>query len=125
MSEAYNAVGWFEIPVMNTDRATKFYETLLGIKLKRQDVPGFEMTWFPMHDDAKGASGALMKGVGYDVGSRGPVIYFTCPDIDAALERAKTLGSQICLPKKDIGEYGYIAWLQDSEGNIVALHCKK
>lgn len=121
----YNPVGWFEIPVTDIDRATKFYEGLLNITLRRQDTPGYEMVWFPMHDGAYGASGALMKGPGYDVGSRGPVIYFTAPDIDATIERAKSMGSQICLPKKDIGEYGWIAWLQDSEGNIIALHCKK
>ncbi len=121
----HNPVGWFEIPVTDMDRAKKFYEALLGIELRRQDNPEYEMTWFPMADGAYGASGALMKGPGYDVSGQGVAIYFTAPDIDEMIERARTLGSTIVLPKKDIGEYGYISWITDSEGNVIALHRRK
>ena len=81
------------------------------------------MTWFPMQD-GNGASGALMKGPGYDVGSQGPVIYFTCLDIEGTLVRVPSLGGKVILPKKSIGQYGYIGWLTDSEGNTVALHSR-
>jgi predicted enzyme related to lactoylglutathione lyase len=121
----YNPVGWFEIPANDLERAMGFYETLLGIEMRRQDVPDYEMAWFPMDDGAKGASGALMKGRGYDVGSKGPVIYFSCTDIEEALARAEGAGGKTILQKKDIGEWGYIAWLSDSEGNTVALHTRK
>ena len=30
-----NALNWFELFVADLDRATRFYETLLGISLKR------------------------------------------------------------------------------------------
>ncbi|MES3006017.1 MAG: VOC family protein [Patescibacteria group bacterium] len=121
----YNPVGWFEIPVTDLDRATKFYEILLGIKLRRQDVPGYEMVWFPRDENVKGISGALMKGDGYHPGDKGPVIYFTCPDIEVGLQRAEAAGGKIKLHKKDIGEAGCIGWLWDSEGNIIALHTVK
>ena len=121
----YNPVGWFEIPVTDTDRATKFYESLLGIQLRRQDIPEYEMVWFPMDANAKGIPGALMKGEGYHPGDKGPVIYFTCPDIEAALVRGEEAGGKIKLHKKDIGEWGWIGWLWDTEGNIVALHTAK
>jgi len=29
------------------------------------------------------------------------------------------------IPKKDIGEYGHIAWVEDTEGNFVGLHTRK
>jgi predicted enzyme related to lactoylglutathione lyase len=119
----YNAVGWFEIPVADMDRAKNFYEEILNISLNREDIPEYQMTWFPMLDGG-GASGALMKGPGYDVGSQGPVIYFTCSDIDEALEKAASAGGKIILPRKSIGKYGYIGWLSDSEGNTVALHSR-
>jgi uncharacterized protein len=121
----YNPAGWFEIPVLDTDRATKFYETLLGITLTRRDIPEYEMVWFPTDPEAKGISGALMKGDGYHPSDKGPVIYFTCPDIDAAIVRAEEMGVVIKLRKKDIGEYGYISWVYDTEGNVVALHTMK
>ena len=121
----FNPVGWFEIPAADLDRAKKFYETLFGISLKREDPPGYEMLWFPSDAAAKGVSGAIMKGTGYTPGGDGAVIYFTAPDIDAVIERAKRLGSKIVLPKKDIGEWGFISWVEDSEGNIIGLHRRK
>ena len=75
--------------------------------------------------EVKGVSGVLMQGDGYHPGGTGAVMYFTCPDIDAAVDRAKELGVQIMFGKKDIGDWGYIAWLYDTEGNIMGLHCKK
>lgn len=122
----YNPVGWFEIPVNDMARATKFYEDLFDFKMIRQDMADYEMTWFPMeHGDMKGASGALMKGMGYEVTGGGTIIYFTCPDIDTTVAKAELMGSKVVLPKKDIGEYGTIAWITDSEGNIIALHTAK
>lgn len=121
----HNPIGWFEIPVADLDRATKFYEHVLEISMKREDIPGWKTSWFPMDDDKKGVSGVLMQGDGYHPGATGPVIYFTCPDIDAAVDRAKEMGVQIMFGKKDIGEWGYIAWLYDTEGNIMALHTRK
>ena len=37
-----NAVGWFEIYVEDMERARRFYETVLGVKLERLD-PGDEL----------------------------------------------------------------------------------
>jgi predicted enzyme related to lactoylglutathione lyase len=119
-----NPGGWFEIPVLDIERATRFYETLLGLELNRQDVPGYEMVWFPVDREKKGIGGALMKGDGYHPG-RGTVIYFNCESIDAVLVRAGELGAEVMLPKKDIGEWGYIAWVHDTEGNVVGLHMMK
>ena len=118
----YNPVGWFEIPVVDLERATKFYESLLQIQLTRRDIPEYEMVWFPSDMNAKGVSGALMKGDGYHPSEHGPVIYFTCPDIESALLRAVEAGGKIKLNKKSIGEFGFIAWVFDTEGNVVALH---
>ncbi len=123
--ETCNPIGWVEIPVSDIDRATKFYETLLDIKLRREDVPGYEMVWFPLDREKKNVSGALMKGDGYYPGATGSVVYFTCSDIDATLLRAVDAGGKIKLPKKDIGEWGYIGWVFDTEGNIIGLHTSK
>jgi predicted enzyme related to lactoylglutathione lyase len=121
----YNPVGWFEIPATDLERAQKFYEELLGIKMRREDVPGYEMVWFPSDEKAKGIPGALMKGTAYNPRSHGTVIYFTCPDIEGTLLRAEKMGSEIILPKKDIGKWGTIAWITDSEGNFIGLHSRK
>ncbi len=120
-----NPVGWFEIPVEDIDRAKVFYESLFGFEMRREDLEGYNTVWFPNDPSVKGISGALMKGQGYKPGETGNIIYFTCPDIDKTISQAETMGNKIVLPKKDLGAYGYIAWITDSEGNVIGLHRRK
>lgn len=116
-----NPVFHFEIPVTDMDRAISFYEGVFAFKLRREKVDGYEMAFFPRTDGAPGASGALAKGDVYVPSKTGPIIYFDVPDIDPVLERAKSRGATILYPKKHIGDAGYVAEIQDSEGNRIAL----
>ena len=118
----YNPVGWFEIPVENMDRAKKFYEELFETELTSMNMKDYEMYAFPMEMNLGGAGGSIMKGQGYHPGKGGTVVYFTSPKIDETIERAQKLGAKVILPKKAVGEYGWICWLEDSEGNTIALH---
>jgi predicted enzyme related to lactoylglutathione lyase len=120
-----NPVGWFELPATDLDRAQKFYETVFGFQMKRQDNAGYEMVWFPMVSGGKGAAGALMKGMGYVPTLAGPILYFTAPDLDAIVSRVASAGGKIHVPKKDIGEYGWIVICEDTEGNRIGLHRRK
>jgi predicted enzyme related to lactoylglutathione lyase len=116
-----NPVFHFEIPVTDLDRAIAFYEDVFSYQLTRADVDGYDMAFFPRAGDAPGASGALAKGDVYRPSYDGPVIYFDVPDIDAVLARATARGSKVLYPKKDIGEAGFVAEIEDSEGNRIAL----
>ena len=49
------------------------------------------------------------------------MIYFDVPKIDVVLDLAIERGSRILYAKKDLGEAGYVAELEDSEGNRLAL----
>lgn len=118
----FNPVGWFEIPMVDLASAKKFYEDLFGIELVHRNFMGYEMLWFPSDDGAKGISGALMKGMGYKPTLEGPIVYFTCPQLDETLATVERLGGEIFVPKKAIGEFGFIAIVGDSEGNRIGLH---
>ena len=116
-----NPVFHFEIPVNDMNRAKAFYEAVFGYQLVRQDVDGYDMAFFPRADGAEGASGALVKGDVYKPSKNGAIIYFDVPDIDIVLQKARQRGSNILYEKKDIGEAGFVAEIEDSEGNRVAL----
>lgn len=116
-----NPVFHFEIPVTDMDRAVAFYQDVLGLELRRQTVDGYEMAFFPRDDRRPGASGALAKGDVYRPSHDGSILYFDVVDIDAVLARATTRGSRILYAKKNLGEAGYIAEFEDSEGNRIAL----
>jgi uncharacterized protein len=103
------------------ERAVRFYEAVFGFKLRRETVDGYDMAFFPRTEGAPGASGSLAKGDVYVPSKTGSIIYFDVPDIDPVLERAKAQGATILYPKKHIGDAGYVAEIQDSEGNRIAL----
>jgi uncharacterized protein len=116
-----NPVFHFEIPVRDMDRAKAFYEGFFDYRLTRQVVDGYDMALFPRADGAAGASGALAKGDVYKPSKEGAIIYFDVSDIDTVLQRAKERGAKTLYEKKDIGEAGFVAEFEDSEGNRVAL----
>ncbi len=116
-----NPVFHFEIPVTDLDRAVAFYEAVFGYRLTRETVDGYEMAFFPRAEGQPGASGALARGDVYRPSHDGPVIYFDVPDIDAVLARAAARGGRVLYPRKDIGAAGFVAEIEDSEGNRIAL----
>jgi uncharacterized protein len=119
---AENQVHYFEIPVTDMERAIAFYSGVFGYKLERTNVDGYDMATFPRSDGGAGASGALAKGDVYVPSTNGAIIYFSVDDIDAILTRATARGAKVLYPKKSIGELGFVAEIQDSEGNRIALH---
>ncbi|MEM1274883.1 MAG: VOC family protein [Pseudomonadota bacterium] len=116
-----NPVLHFEIPVTDMDRAVAFYHAVFGYDLRRETVDGYDMAFFPRDDDQPGASGALAKGDVYKPSHDGVIIYFDVPDIDAVLARAEASGSKILYAKTDLGAAGFVAEIEDSEGNRIAL----
>ena len=120
-----NAVNWFEIPVKDIERARKFYETVLNTKLTLEELEPFTMAFFPMTLGVPGAAGTLIKAESYEPSHAGTVVYFSVDDIDETLRRINANGGKTLLPKKGIGEYGFIAHFEDTEGNRLALHSMK
>jgi predicted enzyme related to lactoylglutathione lyase len=116
-----NPVFHFEIPVTNMDRAVAFYEGVFGFQLGRARVDGYDMAFFPRSDTSPGASGALALGDVYKPSKDGAMLYFDVSDIDAVLARATDHGAKTLYEKKDIGDAGFVAEFEDSEGNRIAL----
>jgi len=123
-----NAVGWFEIPVNDMERAIKFYETVFEYKLERNQMGPLDMAWFPFAD-VPGAPGTLVfHKEFYKPSTEGTLIYFTCQSGDLAneLARVESAGGNIMVPKTHIAEYiGYMAVCTDTEDNRIALHLRK
>ena len=117
-----NPVNWFEIPVHDIVKAKKFYETVFGIELTESEMGPNKMAWFPMEMGAAGAAGTLMQGDGYKPSHDGSLVYLHVDKIDPTLEAINQAGGKTLMPRMSIGEHGFIAHFQDTEGNRVALH---
>jgi predicted enzyme related to lactoylglutathione lyase len=120
-----NPVGWFEIYVQDMARAKKFYETVFGVTLTKLDNPTdspVELWAFPMENERYGAPGALVQMEGCPSGMGGTLVYFSCMDCAVEAKAAAKAGGQIFKDKFAIGQYGFIALVQDTEGNMIGLH---
>ena len=85
-----DAVNWFEIPTDDLDRATAFYEMLLGQKL-RVEVFGERIAMFP--SSVKGVGGCLVQREFQRPSDCGVLVYLNCDSgLDTALDRLKASG---------------------------------
>jgi predicted enzyme related to lactoylglutathione lyase len=121
-----NPVVWFEIYVDDMARAKRFYESVFACTLTRlgSPDPGLEMWAFPMEQGRAGAAGALAKMEGAKPGGFGTLVYFSCQDCAIEAKKAALNGGAIFKDKFSIGEYGSIALVHDTEGNLIGLHSR-
>jgi predicted enzyme related to lactoylglutathione lyase len=117
-----SVINWFDIPATNFERAVRFYETVLGRELIKENMLGARMAIFPAKPGE--ATGAIMARDGVVPGTGGTTIYLKAgDDLAVALSRVEGAGGKVLFPKTFIKEgFGYFATLLDSEGNSVGLH---
>ncbi len=117
-----NPVGWFEIYVQDINRAKAFYETVFDGKLEKLPSPELEMWTFPMDMAKSGSTGAIVHMPGCSSGGNSTLVYFSCADCAVEQARAQTAGGSVFKEKFSIGQYGFIALIRDTEGNMIGLH---
>jgi len=111
---------WFEIPVADLDRATRFYEAIFALQLvENPHFPGLRV--FPY--DRPAISGCLFAH-GPTPTLDGTVVYLNCDgQLDAVLKRAQAAGGKILEEVAQLpAGLGWTAQIRDSEGNRVGLH---
>ncbi len=124
MTNAENALNWFEISVSDIGRAKKFYETIFGIEMGEQDMMGMKMAFFPAGDMNGKVSGGLVQSDQHKPSMDGAKIF--PPDLDNALSKVEGAGGKVIMPKTKISDdIGHMAFFIDTEGNNVALHSNK
>lgn len=121
-----SAISWFEIAATDLDRATTFYETIMGVQLIPMDLENIKMRMFPVADMMNDIGGAIVDSGGFHKPSAtdGVLIYLNGnPDVQQVLDKVEAAGGKIFLPKTEISpEFGYMAIIIDTEGNRIGLH---
>jgi uncharacterized protein len=118
-----NAINWFEIPVADLPRATAFYAEVLRIELRTERFQDTPMAIFPYAAAEHAVGGALVHDARRRPSSTGAMVYLNAgTDIRGAVGRAAKAGGVVTMPVTDIGAPGFIALIQDTEGNLVGLH---
>jgi uncharacterized protein len=119
-----SAAAWFEIPCADLDRAQRFYETILGCRMKKNSFGDDQelMCIFPA--EPGGVAGALVKRPFQQPGNTGTMVYLNCDgELKGTIARVPGAGGTILIKPTPVpGGFGAYACLKDSEGNHVGLH---
>lgn len=127
---------WFEIPVIDLDRATKFYSEVLGVKIERRTFLETENGILNFDKDA--IKGVLVVKEDHKPG-QGIVLFFFVVDLLESLEKVTELGGKILVNKTLLKQktasgsltinsnlidnnLGYYAEFIDCEGNRICLY---
>ncbi len=131
ISEETNVITWFEIPVINTERAKRFYEAIFEIEMATQflNETNEELTFFPAIPNVIQATSGRVTGVltrsdRARPSTDGTLIYFNAtPEIQIVLDKVGPAGGKVIVSKTLI-KAGFIAIITDTEGNRVGLHAE-
>jgi len=133
-----HAISWFEIPVIEYDRAVEFYETVLDCEVDEYENESDEEMegrygMFRTEDDEVGGALAQMEH-GYTpedddtpipytpTDDAGPMLYLSVAgDVEDALDAVEPAGGTVQVGKESTGEGSYFAIVTDTEGNRVGL----
>jgi predicted enzyme related to lactoylglutathione lyase len=113
-----NRVVHFEIPANEPQALTKFYAELFGWTFRKAPTPGPEYWLCDTGSDAPGINGAVMQR---QHAQQLCTNYVDVVSIDAAIEKATTLGAQVALPRMPVPGVGAVAVIIDPQGNICGL----
>lgn len=119
-----NAVNWFEIPVVNFERARRFYSQIFDFDMPTMQMGAVWMGMLLYDHENQGIGGAICQGEGYVPAQTGTLIYLNGgKDLTTVLNRVQKAGGQILVPKTLIDpENGHFAIFVDTEGNKIGLH---
>ena len=120
-------VGWFEIPVVEINRAKMFYEAVFNIEIQIMDFGQLKMGMFPVIKATGQSPGALVYHPNAYIpsNSQGILLYLNSDDITKTLERVSVAGGAVIQEVRQVSEaFGSTGVFIDSEGNRIALRSR-
>jgi len=114
----------FDVPVSDVKRAQKFYQQAFGWKIN--EVPGMNY-WMintvavdekQMPKEPGAINGGMYK---WEDNSEKIVIVVNVPSVDKHIKKITQAGGKVAMPKRSVGDMGFYARIQDTEGNIIGI----
>ncbi len=120
-----NSVIHFEVPVVDNDRAKKFYEDTFGWQITPMPEMSYMMaTTGPINAETHMPDKPGYIGGGfYKKGEKRsqPVIVIDVPSIDEAVTKITANGGTILEGKMPVGAMGFVAYFIDTEGSVMGI----
>lgn len=113
-----NTLEWNELVTPDPEAAIGFYCELFGWTTEKFPMPGEDYTMFKHNGQF---FGGVLKTPEPGIPTHW-LNYVSVEDVDAAVEKAKSLGASVCAGPMSIGEAGRIAVISDPQGATIGLH---
>jgi hypothetical protein len=116
----------FEIPVNDIERGRRFFAEAFGWTIDFVPTMDYALVGTTPLDE-KGApieAGSINGGMyarSPEAPSSAPVITIDVQSIDQTLATIQALGGRQIAPRTPVGELGFIAYFEDTEGNVLGL----
>ena len=114
----------FEVPFDDGERATTFYQEAFGWQINSMPQMQYSLVTTTPTDD----SGNLTEAGGINGGMLArqepittPVITIGVADLDESLAKIEKLGGKVARGRQPVGDMGFAAYVQDTEGNVIGL----
>jgi len=113
MAQAH-PVGWVEIIGKDGAKSQDFYTKLFGWKVDANNPMNYGMVMGEDHP--------VGVGIGQSMDGK-PLItaYITVDDLQATLDKAKSLGGETVMPPMDVPDGPKIAQFRDPDGNVIGI----
>jgi predicted enzyme related to lactoylglutathione lyase len=114
----------FEIPASDVEKLRLFYEQVFGWKIIQADSPieYWIIQTVPTDENGMlqrpGINGGMYKRITPETK---PLNYFSVENIHEYLEKIQKLGGKVMQAIQEVPEVGWIAAVEDPEGNAFAL----
>jgi len=119
LNQKINRAVWFDIPVADLDRASRFYANVLAIKVDQEKYGDYS---FAVLEHKDGNGGCLVPNPD-EISKTGIMLYLNAEGrLGDAVKKVKECGGSIVEDIHPIGPHGFRAIVIDSEGNRIVLH---
>ena len=118
---------WFDLPVSDLLDAMSFYEGLLNWKfVQMNESKAMNYVMIRADDKLIGGLRQVKKETVRATDDSAIILYFTVPELTAAMNRAKELGATLVAERVNLGNgRGHYQWLRDRDDNLIALWAER
>ncbi|HLL72807.1 MAG TPA: VOC family protein [Pyrinomonadaceae bacterium] len=110
----------FELGADDPERAVKFYDEVFGWKTQKWDGP--QSYWLLMtgEEGQPGINGGLMNRSDNPLPTS-TINTIDVPSVDDYTQKITEHGGKVVIPKGTVPGIGYIAYCEDTEGNVFGI----
>ncbi len=95
-----NQIVWVDIPVLDLDRAVRFYSAVLGGEVQKQEFSGMTFALLPGADSDGVVSGCLFAKDDEKPSDRGMLVYLNAQGrLDEAISAVESNGGKVLHPQ--------------------------